>query len=86
MVRGDRESPQECNQKNLTMRKEDASHEVVHPPEVHDIYLTSWNSRMGVGNERLTPTEDMKKVQNRTFRGPASFSMMCRSTWKSSPK
>lgn len=37
--------------------------DVFHFPEARDIWTIGWDPRLGVENERLMPTEDMKEVQ-----------------------
>lgn len=62
-IQGDQQSTQECYQKSLAMERENIALVGAPFPEALDGYIDCWDSGLDAGNERLTPTEDLKEVR-----------------------
>lgn len=61
-VQGDQENILECHQSSLSIGNMDLSHNFIPFLEPYDTHTASWDPRMGMDNEILMPTEDLKEV------------------------
>lgn len=60
---GDHESALECYQSSLVIRNKDVTHEASIFPQAHATETASWDLRLVLESETLTPTKYLKEVQ-----------------------